>query len=258
MKKILFMAILIAMASCIPQKKLIYMQDKSAEKEYSNPYQKAEQITELYKVQAGDYLYVRVNSTREEIDKLYNLGGNQQTSSTTFNQTSAKYRSYLVKDNGAIDFPYLGEVFVVGKTTSEIKHEIHAKLSRSMDSFSVQVVLSNANFTILGEVRRPGQYDMNRDQLTIFEAIAMAGDITGFGKRNKIRIVRPTPEGSSTIYVDLTDNNVVDSQRYFIYPNDLIYVEPMAIKQYGIGETFSFSMISWLISIGLFINTLNK
>ncbi|ODT55803.1 MAG: hypothetical protein BGP01_11715 [Paludibacter sp. 47-17] len=257
MKKILFMAILIAMASCIPQKKLIYMQDKSAEKEYSNPYQKAEQITELYKVQAGDYLYIKVNSTREEIDKLYNLGSNQQLTQLG-NATSAKYFSYLVKDNGTIDFPYLGEVEVAGKTTTEIRHEIQAKLSRSMDSFSVQVVLTNASFSVLGEVRKPGQYPMSRDQITLFEAISMAGDITGFGKRNQIRIVRPTPGGSTTINVDLTDKNVIDSQRYFIYPNDLIYVEPMAIKQYGIGETFSFSMISWLISIGLFINTLNK
>lgn len=251
------MAILIAMASCIPQKKLIYMQDKSAEKEYSNPYQKAEQITELYKVQAGDYLYIKVNSTREEIDKLYNLGSNQQLTQLG-NATSAKYFSYLVKDNGTIDFPYLGEVEVAGKTTTEIRHEIQAKLSRSMDSFSVQVVLTNASFSVLGEVRKPGQYPMSRDQITLFEAISMAGDITGFGKRNQIRIVRPTPGGSTTINVDLTDKNVIDSQRYFIYPNDLIYVEPMAIKQYGIGETFSFSMISWLISIGLFINTLNK
>lgn len=251
------MAILIAMASCIPQKKLIYMQDKSAEKEYSNPYQKAEQITELYKVQAGDYLYVRVNSTRGEIDKLYNLGGGQQSTQMGL-AGNAKYYSYLVKDNGTIDFPYLGEVAVAGLTTTEIREEIHARLSRSMDSFSVQVVLTNASFSVLGEVRKPGQYPMSRDQITLFEAISMAGDITGFGKRNQIRIVRPTPGGSTTINVDLTDKNVIDSQRYFIYPNDLIYVEPMAIKQYGIGETFSFSMISWLISIGLFINTLNK
>jgi polysaccharide export outer membrane protein len=256
MKKLLIFAVVVAMASCIPQKKLIYMQDKAADKAYSNPYQRAEQITELYKVQAGDYLYIRVNSTREEIDKLYNLGAGQTM--TTMSQGNAKYRSYLVKDNGAIDFPYLGEVVVAGKTTTEIKHEIHAKLSRSMDSFSIQVVLSNASFSILGEVRKPGQYEMNRDQLTLYEAIAMAGDVTSFGKRNQIRIVRPTPEGSLTQIVDMTDKNLIDSQRYFIYPNDLIYVEPMAIKQYGIGETFSFSMISWIISIGLFINTLNK
>jgi polysaccharide export outer membrane protein len=68
--------------------------------------------------------------------------------------------------------------------------------------------------------------------------------------------VRPTAEGTVTMIVDLTDRNIVDSQRYYIYPNDLIYVEPMLVKQFGIGETFSFSMISWLVSIVLFINNI--
>lgn len=257
MKKVFLFSVILLMASCIPQKKLIYMQDRSAEKEYTNPYQKAEQITELYKVQPGDYLYIRVNSTKEEIDKLYNLGGGQQTSQMG-QGGSSKFYSYLVKDNGTIDFPFVGELPVAGKTTSEIKKEVHERLSRTLDSFSLQVLLANSSFTILGEVRSPGQYPMNRDQITLYEAIAMAGDITGFGKRNQLRIVRPTHEGSTTLIVDLTDKNVIDSQRYFIYPNDLIYVEPMLIKQYGIGETFSFSTVSWLVSIFLFINTFSK
>lgn len=257
MKKFFIFTTLLLLASCIPQKKLIYMQDKSAEKEYSNPYTKAEQITELYKIQPGDYLYIKVNTTKPEFDKMYNLGNTQQ--STQFGQaTSIKYMSYLVKDNGSIDFPFMGEVKVAGKTTTEIQQEIHTLLSRTMDSFSIQVVLSNATFTVLGEVRRPGEYQLNRDQITLFEAIAMAGDITGFGKRNQIRIVRPTANGSTTLIVDLTDKNLVDSQKYYIYPNDLIYIEPMLAKQFGIGDTFAYSFISLIISVGLFINTLQK
>lgn len=257
MKKIVLFAAVVLMASCIPQKKLIYMQDKSAEKEYTNPYTKAEQITELYKIQPGDYLYIKVNTTKVELDKMYNLGSSQQT--TQIGQaTSNKYMSYLVKDNGTIDFPFIGEIQVAGKTTTEIKESVQQLLSKTMDSFSVQVVLSNASFTVLGEVRKPGEYAMNRDQITIYEAISIAGDITGFGKRNRIRIVRPTPEGSTTLLVDLTDKNLVDSQKYYIYPNDLIYVEPMLAKQFGIGDTFSYSLISLIISVGLFVNTFTK
>lgn len=257
MKQILPILVILVMASCIPQRKLIYMQDKSAEKEYTNPYTKAEQITELYKIQPGDYLYIRVNTTKVELDKMYNLGNTQQT--TQIGQASSnKYMSYLVKDNGTIDFPFVGEVTVAGKTTTEIKETVQQLLSKTMDSFSVQVVLSNASFTVLGEVRKPGEYAMNRDQITIFEAISIAGDITGFGKRNRIRIVRPTPDGSTSLLVDLTDKNLVDSQKYYIYPNDLIYIEPMLAKQFGIGDTFAYSFISLIISVGLFINTLQK
>lgn len=257
MKQILPILVILVMASCIPQRKLIYMQDKSAEKEYTNPYTKAEQITELYKIQPGDYLYIRVNTTKVELDKMYNLGNNQQTTQL-YQQGSSKYVSYLVKDNGAIDFPFIGEISVAGKTTTEIREEVQNLLSRTMDSFSVQVVLTNATFTILGEVRKPGEYQLNRDQITIFEAISIAGDITGFGKRNRIRIVRPTAEGSTSLLVDLTDKNLVDSQKYYIYPNDLIYIEPMLAKQFGIGDTFAYSFISLIISVGLFINTLQK
>lgn len=257
MKQILPILVILVMASCIPQRKLIYMQDKSAEKEYTNPYTKAEQITELYKIQPGDYLYIRVNTTKVELDKMYNLGNNQQTTQL-YQQGSSKYVSYLVKDNGAIDFPFIGEISVAGKTTTEIREEVQHLLSRTMDSFSVQVVLTNATFTILGEVRKPGEYQLNRDQITIFEAISIAGDITGFGKRNRIRIVRPTPDGSTSLLVDLTDKNLVDSQKYYIYPNDLIYIEPMLAKQFGIGDTFAYSFISLIISVGLFINTLQK
>lgn len=245
------------MASCIPQKKLIYMQDKSAEKEYTNPYTKAEQITELYKIQPGDYLYIKVNTTKAELDKMYNLI-NTQYSYTIGSSGNIKFLSYLVKDNGTIEFPFLNEVRVAGKTTTEIQQELYTQLSRTMDSFSVQVVLANATFTIIGEVRRPGEYPMNRDQITIFEAISIAGDITGFGKRNRIRIVRPTPKGTTTLMIDLTDKNLVDSQKYYIYPNDLIYVEPMLAKQFGIGDTFSYSLISLIISVGLFVNTFTK
>lgn len=257
MKQILPILVILVMASCIPQRKLIYMQDKSAEKEYTNPYTKAEQITELYKIQPGDYLYIRVNTTKVELDKMYNLGNNQQ-SSQLYQQGNSKYVSYLVKDNGAIDFPFIGEISVAGKTTTEIREDVQHLLSRTMDSFSVQVVLTNATFTILGEVRKPGEYQLNRDQITIFEAISIAGDITGFGKRNRIRIVRPTPDGSTSLLVDLTDKNLVDSQKYYIYPNDLIYIEPMLAKQFGIGDTFAYSFISLIISVGLFINTLQK
>lgn len=233
------------------------MQDRSAEKEYTNPYTKAEQVTELYKIQPGDYLYIKVNTTKPELDKMYNLGGSQQ--STQIGQTySNKYMSYLVKDNGKIDFPFVGEVHVAGKTSTEIKVTIHHLLSKTMDSFSVQVVLSNAIFTVLGEVRKPGEYQLNRDQITIYEAISIAGDVTAFGRRTKIRIIRPTPEGSTTLMVDLTDKNLIDSKAYYIYPNDLIYVEPMLAKQFGIGDTFSYSFISLLISVGLFINTFTK
>lgn len=257
MNKVCFSIILVLLlGSCIPQKKIIYMQDKTAEKGYQNEYLKAEVITESYKVKPGDYIYIRVNTTKEEINNLYNLSAGAQTSMTTGG--SMKYYSYVVKDNGCIDFPFLGDILVKGKTLSKIKEDLQIQLSKSLDSFSLQVMLANNNFTVLGEVNQPGQYTMSRDQISIYEAIAIGGDLTAFGKRTRVRIVRPTENGTITITADLTDKNLLDSQNYYILPNDLIYVEPLQAKQLGIGDTFSFNTISWILSGAALIFTFYK
>ena len=129
-------------------------------------------------------------------------------------------------------------------------------LKKHIDTFTLQVQLTNTQFTILGEVHSPGQYNMNKDQLTIFEAISLAGDLTIYGKRKRVRIVRPTTEGTKTINVDLTDLNLVDSQNYYIQPNDLIYVEPIKAKMFGFGETFSLGLVTSIISFFLLANSL--
>lgn len=259
MNKVCFsLILLLLLGSCIPQKKIIYMQDKTSEKGYQNEYQKSEVITESYKVKPGDYIYIRINSTKEEINNLYNLGGSAMSSMNMTSGGSMKYYSYVVKDNGSIDFPFIGDIDVKGKTLSIIKEELHALLSKSIDSFSLQVMLANNNFTIVGEVNNPGQYTMSREQISLYEAIGIAGDVTAFGKRTRVRIIRPTENGSTTITADLTDKNLLDSQNYFILPNDLIYIEPMAAKQLGIGDTFSFNMISWVLSVAVLINTFKK
>jgi len=116
--------------------------------------------------------------------------------------------------------------------------------------------LTNAQVTILGEVNTPGQYNMNKDQITIFEAISLAGDLTIYGKRKRVRIIRPSSDGTKTIKVDLTDINLVDSQNYYIQPNDLIYVEPIKAKMFGFGETFSLGIVTSLISFFLLANSL--
>jgi len=105
-------------------------------------------------------------------------------------------------------------------------------------------------------VRSPGQYNMNKDQLTIYEAIALAGDLTIYGKRQKVKIVRPTTQGTKTISIDLTDLNLIDSQNYYIMPNDLVYVEPIKAKMWGFGESFSLGLVTSLLTFFLLANTL--
>lgn len=248
--------ILVMFASCIPQKKTVYMQDVSKERKYVNPYFKAEEITEAYTLQPGDYVYIKVITPDEAVAALYNLNMGQSSTNTMGEGSSIRFLSYQVSDLGNIDFPYVGKVNVNGMTLRRVKEKMRDILKNHIDTFSLQVQLTNAQFTILGEVRSPGQYTMSKDQINIFEAIALAGDLTIYGKRRKVRIVRPTANGTKTITVNLTDQNLIDSDKYYIMPNDMVYVSPVKAKMWGFGESFSLGLFSSLVSFLLLVNTL--
>jgi polysaccharide export outer membrane protein len=96
---------------------------------------------------------------------------------------------------------------------------------------------------------------MQKEQVTIFEAVAMAGGVTPFGKQRKMKLVRQLPDGPVTYQVDLTDKNIVNSEYYYVYPNDLLYVRPMKAKQLGIGESFSIGIITTMLALYLTLQT---
>ncbi|MCX6238696.1 MAG: polysaccharide biosynthesis/export family protein, partial [Bacteroidia bacterium] len=158
-------------------------------------------------------------------------------------------------DKGEIDFPSLGKIPVKGLTRSEVKQKLTEILKSQIDNFTLMVELTNTYFIILGEANS-GIYTMSKDQITIYEAIAMSGDLTIYSKRKQVKIIRPTISGISIVKtIDLTDKNLLDSEESYIYPNDIIYIEPIKAKMFGFGETFSLSFITSLISFYLLIRT---
>jgi polysaccharide export outer membrane protein len=231
--------------SCISPRTTIYMQNKSGNKNYTNVYTKAKVITEKYKIQTNDYIYIRVITDNEKVAAYYNIsGGINNSNNTMLGQAGSKFMSYLVDDNGEIDFPSLGKIPVKGLTRSEVKQKLTEILMTQID-----------NFTILGEANA-GIYQMTKDQITIYEAIAMSGDLNIYSKRKQVKIIRPTISGTSIVKtIDLTDKNLLDSEESYIYPNDIIYVEPIKAKIFGFGETFSLSFITSLISFYLLLRT---
>jgi len=255
-EKIVLLILLFSIVSCIPQKRTIYMQDVSNKKSYVNLYTKAVEVIDAYTIQSRDYIYIRVLTPDEAVASLYNLDAGQMAMNSLGDPASLKFQSYQVSDDGEIDFPYVGKVNVIDLTLKEVKVKMQEILKKHIDTFTLHIQLTNAQVTILGEVNTPGQYNMNKDQITIFEAISLAGDLTIYGKRKRVRIIRPSSDGTKTIKVDLTDLNLVDSQNYYIQPNDLIYVEPIKAKMFGFGETFSLGIVTSLISFFLLANSL--
>ncbi len=245
--------LLVLVSSCIPQKELLYFQEKEAEMEFKD----VEQITNKYFLQPNDYLYIRVSTFDPNLSEFFNAGqvrgGNMNASgqNTMF--------MYMIDDDMNIDFPYAGIINLKGCNLPMAKEKIEADLKPFVKEAEVMVKLGTKSFIILGEVGSPGVQRMDKDQLNIFEALGVSGDITVHGKKKDVKIIRPYPDGTTkTFHVDITDHRIIGSEYYYIYPNDIIYVRPMRAKQLGIGEAFNLGIITSFLAFGLSIYALTK
>ncbi|NPA36018.1 MAG: sugar transporter [Chlorobi bacterium] len=252
---LVFILFIVFFSSCIPQKETVYLQDHSNKKDYKNPYKPYTSITDKYFLKPNDYLYIHVRTPDSKLSEFFN-----QTSTTngSTNTQNNKFFYYLIDDSMNIDFPYVGKINLKGCNIFMAKDTVKKALKPFLKEADLIVKLATNFFTVLGEVRNPGVINMNKDQITIFEAFAMAGDIRPFGKKKQIKLVRQTLQGEKTYLIDITDKNIVNSEFYYIYPNDLLYVRPMKAKMWGIGESFSIGIITSVLALGLTLSTFIK
>jgi polysaccharide export outer membrane protein len=136
--------------------------------------------------------------------------------------------------DGNVVLPYIGAVKVAGLTLAEAKREIEVVIVDYISDASITVRLVQAYVTLLGEIDSPGMYPISKDRLNIFQAIALAGDVADFGNRYVVSIIRQTPKGSLVKDFDITDKKIIDSEFYYVMPNDVIYIKPMKGKFFGL------------------------
>jgi polysaccharide export outer membrane protein len=176
-----------------------------------------------YKIRPNDQLYIKVISDDPLNSAFLNLTGTQATMSTS--GESMELITYLVDNEGKISYPQLGEIEVEGLMIGEVQEIVQEGVDKYLQSASVFVKLVNRNITVLGEVKAPGQKLMVKNQLTIFEALGTAGDLTDWGNRKNVKVIRELPEGKFIAELDLTAPNVIQSPYYYILPHDIVYVE---------------------------------
>jgi polysaccharide biosynthesis/export protein len=232
--------IILMSVSCIPQKKVVYMQAQS-KTDTITTFQNERKLE--YKVQSGDNLYIRVVTLDEKTTLLLNPQGNSSPSEGA----SIYLDSYNVNEEGYLDFPMIGEVMVQNMNVEEIKNVIKERLTRYMKGFIVIVKLVNFKITLLGEVNIPGQYKIYQDNINIFECVAMAGDLTDFANRNKVAIIRQTKNGSEVIYIDMTNRDLLLSEYFYLKPNDIVYAQPVKSAQFAFAN-FPYAIVFGLIS----------
>jgi polysaccharide biosynthesis/export protein len=216
---------------------------------------------EEYLIRPNDQLFIQVISDDPLNAAFLNLVNAQGNAGNLGNSAnSLELITFLVDEQGSISYPQLGEIHVEGLTTGGVRDIIQKKVNTYLESASVFVKLVNRNITVLGEVRNPGQKLMVKNQLTIFEALGTAGDITDYGNRRNVKLIRELPDGKHVAELDLTNPKLLSSPYYYVLPHDVVYVE-YSTKIYGaknLSYAAPISITASVISIGLLVLNLFK
>ena len=260
LRNIFFLAIVAwALSSCVTARKVNYMQEPDR---YIPHY--ADTLSfEDYQLRIGDRLYVYVYSLDEKVMEMYNAGGQSSNMRYQSGNIGGSYDlyTYLIDDDGNIDFPTIGKQYVRGKTTREVKWLLEDELSKLLSELpgystvSVEVNIVNRSFSIIGA--QSGRYSINKEKMTIFEALALVGDLAEFNSRKEIKIIREI-EGVTTIKTfDVRSKDIVNSEFYYIEPNDIIYIRQIPGYSFGINSaSTALGVTAATISFGVFIYTL--
>jgi polysaccharide export outer membrane protein len=259
LSKILFISLFpILLASCVTSKKVNLLQEPN---DKTIPSYADTLNFEDYKIRIGDQLYINVYSIDEKTSKLFNSGG--QNSYLMRQQVGAYSSSdlytYLVLEDGTIDFPMVGNLKVRNLTTHEVKVLLEKELSTFLKNYqdyalvSVDVNIVQRGYSIISE-RGTGYFQIQKEKLTIFEALAQAGDIGDWSDRSKVRIVREIEGQTKVITFDVRSKDIINSEYYYIEPNDVIYIQKLKGQALGISNAATtVSIVATTLSFGGFI-----
>lgn len=234
---LLMAALTFWLSSCVPTEKMIYLQSEEG--------QPAKEVftyeRQDYKLQVNDILDVKISSLNPDVNLLFNassLGTMQVAQATAQTGGDLFYiTGYSISEEGEIDIPFVGKVSVVGLTLNEAHEAVDQKVEDLFNNYHLQVKLGGVRFSALGEFNRPGKHVVMQNQVTIFEAIALGGDLNAVANREDVKLIRQYPDGTRVHRLNLLDQSIVGSPHYFIQPNDVIYVEPLPQRSWGIGVT---------------------
>lgn len=264
MKKYFFFVLLVALlTSCTAPKNVAYIQNSD--------YVDLSQSAFLYdaRIMPKDILTITVNTVNPEAAAPFNLLVRPTLNSTSSNISTTgggSLQTYLVDNEGGIEYPVLGRIKVGGLTKAECEKLIHDKIMPYLNAAENPVVtvrMSSYSISVLGEVSRPGSYQVSREKINILEALAQAGDLTIYGVRENVKLIREDAKGHKEIHtINLNDANLLMSPYYYLQQNDIVYVEPNKVKSQnsaiGQSTTLWISATSILISMASLLYNILK
>ena len=231
-----FFLLLVLASSCTTSKRVPYFQTEQDRKGKSVNLPSS-RLESVVRFRPDDLLGITINVPEaKEIAGDYNLplvpAATSENSTEDFVSQAVGRQAFMIRKDGTIDFPVLGEIKVAGYTQGELEIRLKELLSETITTQQVVTVrLLNFKITVIGEVGRSGEIKVDKDHINLSEALALAGDMTIYGKRDDVRLYRQELDGSYTMHsLDMSREDVISSPHYFLQQNDMIYVMPVKAK----------------------------
>ncbi len=230
-------------SSCITNKSMTYLQTDDKLPQYT----KAPYV--YYRIQKNDQLVIRLLSLNEEATAIFNLGTTSSSQATGY--------TYRVYEDGTIDIPFVESIPVAGLTVREASKVIEDRLKEFVPDAMVKVALANDNFYMLG-VSGKGAFPLYKEKLNIFQALALTGHMANNADRKRVRLIRPNPEGGRPIVkqFDLRTVTIIDSEYYYVQPNDVLYLGPIKGDFWKI-ENYSAAIGTLSTSLNFLVTVVN-
>jgi len=265
MKQIKAFALLlgvVVLASCASQKRVIYLQDTQADEQIK--------IAQDYQIRIKplDRLTVVVNSRDPELAAPFNTSTSFNsltgTPLSTYSSNATSLQIRTVDEDGNLDMPIIGPIQCKGKTRSELAQEIADKIREGgyISDPTVNIQFADMKISVIGEVARPGQYNITNDRISLLDALSLAGDLTIYGVRSDIKVIREENGVRTTATLDLTSQDIYDSPYFYLQQNDVVYVKPNKYRaqagEISQNRSFYISLVSTAVSVATLIVTLTR
>ncbi|AXG73141.1 polysaccharide export protein [Flavobacterium arcticum] len=249
-KAIVFLTILLVFSSCVSNKKIIYFNNTSGTENRNED----DTLKYANVLQPDDKVMVMVTADEPSLAAPFNLVYlNIQSNQMTNVNNNDALTSYLIDQDGYVDFAGIGKIKLSGLTRIEAEASIKKLLEKQLTNPVVNLRVINFKVSVIGEVAAPGSVKVDGDRITILEALSMAGDMTIYGKRKEVVVIREDNGVKSINTVDITDSTIIDSPFYYLNHNDVVYVKPNKTRVnssvIGPNLTVAISAVSLLVTI---------
>ena len=245
--RILYLFTFLVFSSCAPSRNLVYLSDLKNMEEFK------EEIKNKVEpeIQPDDMLSITVSSLNPESNMLFNTGVMQAVGSGSAAMPIGRSgEGYVVDKNGNINFPVLGYVRLVGLTRTQAINKMATEIKVHVKNPIIDIKFLNFKITVIGEVARPSTFTVPTERINLLEALGLAGDLTAYGKRDNVLIIREKNGIRTAVRVNLNDKSVLSSSYFYLQQNDVVYVEPIKVKSLqGSSATFYLPLVSLAASL---------